>query len=142
MRRRTFLAAMAMLAGCSGSDDGSNDETEQSTPDESTPTETPEPTPTPTEAPTEFVVRIIYDGEWQGSLSVTGGGSSDSRSIEGAGEQTIEIEREVDIISVNAQKQDDSSGELTVQILRNGEVAAESSTSAEYGVAQTSQSFV
>jgi hypothetical protein len=47
----------------------------------------------------------------------------------------------VDIVSVNAQKQDDSASTLTVEIRHHGEVVAEASTSAEYGVAQTSTRF-
>lgn len=89
----------------------------------------------------EFAASILYSGSWQGALSVTGGGSSTSESISGTGTQTIEITGDVDIISVNAQKQDDSAEELAVQILYNGDVAAEASTTSEYGVAQTSESF-
>lgn len=98
------------------------------------PTSTPEPVP-------EFSVRISYSGSWQGALSVTGGGSSQSESISGSGTESIEITGDVDIISVNAQKQDDSSSDITVQILNDGGVVSEASTSSAYGVAQTSQSF-
>lgn len=99
---------------------------------ESTPTSEPQP---------EFAVRIIYSGSWQGALSVTGGGSSQSESVSGTGTEMIEITGDVDIISVNAQKQDDSTEEITVQILHDGEVVSEASTSSAYGVAQTGQSF-
>jgi len=81
-----------------------------------------------------YQVEISYSGEWQGSIA--SGGSS--RSVQGSGSDTIEIEGSPDIISANAQKQDDSSDELTIQILQDGEVVKESSTSAEYGVAQVS----
>jgi hypothetical protein len=97
------------------------------------------PTPTPAQV-SEFGVRISYSGGWQGALSVTGGGSSQSQSISGSGTETIEITGEVDIISVNAQKRDDSRAEITVQILRSGAVVAESSTSSAYGVAQVTES--
>lgn len=89
----------------------------------------------------EYAVRIVYSGAWQGAVSITGGGSSKSKSISGTGTETIGITGDVDIISVNAQKKDDSFSQLTVQILYNGDVVSESSTSAEYGVAQTGQSF-
>lgn len=89
----------------------------------------------------EFAVRVIYGGSWQGAVSVTGGGSSQSESISGTGTRMIDITGNVDIISVNAQKQDDSSAELTVQILHEGDVVVQSSTSSAYGVAQVSESF-
>jgi len=79
-------------------------------------------------------VEISYSGEWQGSIA--SGGSS--RSVQGSGSDTIEIDGSPDIISANAQKQDDSSDELTIRIVLDGEVIKESSTSAEYGVAQVS----
>ena len=44
------------------------------------------------------------------------------------------------LISANAQKKDGSSNELTIQILKDGKVVKESSTTAEYGVAQVSAS--
>lgn len=89
----------------------------------------------------EFSVRIVYSDSWQGAISVTGGGSSQSESISGRGTERIEITGDVDILSANAQKQDDSSSELTVEILHNGDIASEASTASAYGVAQTSKSF-
>lgn len=89
----------------------------------------------------EYAVRISYSGSWNGALSVTGGGDSSTKSISGSGTETIEVTGEPDIVSANAQKQDDSSGTLTVEIIHNGEVVAESSTTSAYGVAQTSHSF-
>lgn len=84
------------------------------------------------ESASTYEVQVNYDGEWQGSISA--GGSS--RSVQGSGSETIEVDGSPDIISANAQKQDDGSGELTIQILEDGEVVEETSTSAEYGVAQ------
>ena len=81
-----------------------------------------------------YQVEISYSGEWQGSIA--SGGSS--RSVQGSGSDTIEIDGSPEIISANAQKQDDSSDDLTIQILQDGEVVKESTTSAEYGVAQVS----
>jgi hypothetical protein len=109
-----------------------------------TPEPTPEPTPTPAPEPAEptFDIRVEYDGEWQGAISVTGDGSSSTRSVSGSGTTTIEVEQSpVQIISANAQKQDDSGATLRIQILRNGDVVAEATTDAEYGVAQVSESF-
>lgn len=107
-----------------------------------TPTETATPTPTPTPTPTEepetgFQIRISYDGEWSGTIGTLG----NSRSVDGSGTETFDIkESNPDTVSTNAQKQDDSSGTLTVQILKNGDVVKESTTSAEYGIAQTTYS--
>lgn len=109
-----------------------------------TPEPTPEPTPTPAPEPAEptFKIRVEYDGEWQGAISVTGDGSSSTRSVSGSGTTTIEVDQSpVQIISANAQKQDDSGATLRIQILRNGDVVAEATTDAEYGVAQVSESF-
>jgi len=86
-------------------------------------------------------VRVAYAGEWSGALSVTGGGESTSRSISGAGTETVEVTGTVDIVSVNAQKRDRGAGGLTVQVRHDGAVVAESSTTSEYGVAQASESF-
>jgi len=88
-----------------------------------------------------FAVRISYNSSWQGSISVTGAGSSQSESISGTGTRTIEITGDADIIAANAQKQDDSSSRLTIQILHNGDIVSEAGTTAAYGVAQTSRSF-
>jgi hypothetical protein len=95
---------------------------------------------TPDPAP-EFSVRISYSDAWQVALSVTGSGTSQSESISGRRTETIEITGSVGIISVNAQKQDDTGNELTVQILHTGDVVAEASTRSAYGLAQASQSF-
>ncbi|WP_254535261.1 hypothetical protein [Halomarina litorea] len=81
-------------------------------------------------------VRIQYDGQWTGSISA--GGSA--RSVDGSGTETIDIDDSASIVSANAQKQDDRSGTLTIQILSNGEVLKESSTSAAYGVASVTAS--
>lgn len=83
-----------------------------------------------------FEVKVDYDGEWQGSISA--GGSS--QSVDGSGSDTIGVDGSPSIISANAQKQDDSSSTLTIQILKDGEVVKEASTSAEYGMAQISYS--
>lgn len=79
-------------------------------------------------------VRVVYSGAWSGSLSTDSGMS---RSIDGEGTGVIPIdEDDIDLVSANAQKQDQSSEELTIQILHNGDVVGETSTTAEFGVAQ------
>lgn len=113
-------------------DTEAGDTTEEPAPE----TEAPE-----TEAPDSgdsggegYQVRISYDGEWQGALGKEG----ETRSVDGSGTETFDIEGDAFVVSANAQKQDSGSGELTVEILKDGEVVAEQSTTAEYGVASTS----
>jgi len=81
--------------------------------------------------------KILYDGSWQGALGTVGG----QRSISGQGEGHLPVDNNANIVSGNAQKQDSGSGTLTVQILVDGEVIAEQSTSGEYGVAQVSENI-
>lgn len=153
MERREYLAAigaigLGSIAGCTedtGDESGGRDTTEtpntESPTAEATTTEAPETEEPTTEAQTTeqtsssevtYQVRIQYRGEWSGSV----GGDSSVRSVDGSGARTFDIEGDPFIVSANAQKQDDSSDTLTVQILEDGEVVAERSTSAEYGVAQ------
>lgn len=110
-----------------------------------TTTVTASPTPTATTKTTRtprdtYAIQITYDGDWAGALSVSSSGGSTSRSISGSGDKTITVYRP-DVISVNAQKQDDRPTRLTLQILHNGRVVAESSTWAAYGVAAVGESF-
>lgn len=80
----------------------------------------------------DIEVRVQYEGDWSGSISAGG----QSRSVEGSGAKTIGVEAsDAMVVSANAQKDDDSDRELTIQILIDGEVVQESSTTAEYGIA-------
>lgn len=85
-----------------------------------------------------FAIRVQYSGSWSSAASVSNSQESTSQSYSGTGTETIEITGEPDIISANAQKKDGSSETLIIQILEDGEVIGEASTSSEYGVAQTS----
>ena len=51
---------------------------------------------------------------------------------------TFDIPSNTTFVSVTAQKMDESSDKLTVQILKDGQVVAEKSTTAPYGVADVS----
>lgn len=86
-----------------------------------------------------FAIRIEYSGSWSGAASVSNSQGSTSESYSGTGSETIDITGNPSIISANAQKKDDSSETITIQILKNGDVVSEASTSSEYGVAQTSK---
>jgi len=88
--------------------------------------------------PSQYVsFKVLYDGGWQGAL----GTESGQRSISGQGDSHLPVDNDANIVSGNAQKQGGGSGNLTVQILVDGEVISEQSTSAEYGVAQISENI-
>ncbi|ELZ08593.1 hypothetical protein C479_14678 [Halovivax asiaticus JCM 14624] len=75
-------------------------------------------------------IRILYDGEWSGAI----GEESATRSVDGSGDDTLDVSDDTMIISATVQKEDGSNTELTVQILEDGEVVSEQSTSSEFGV--------
>lgn len=76
-------------------------------------------------------LKVITDGEWDGSVLV----GSTSKSIDGSGTETIALDgSSFDMVSATIQKKSGGSDDLTVQIIKNGEVKKEESTSAEYGV--------
>lgn len=89
-------------------------------------------------------VEVEYDGNWQGAVGSGGNTRSVSRSSisygapQGYSTSYITIDGDANIVSANAQKQDDSNEELTIRIVHNGEVVEEQSTSSAYGVAQVS----
>jgi len=84
----------------------------------------------------KYEVRIVYSGEWHGSI----GDASGSKSIEGFGPRSYEIEGIFP--SVVIQKMEDNNNILTVQILKNGTLLKEESTSASYGVAMVTSSDI
>lgn len=141
MNRRRYLAlsgmGLALLAGCtSGDTEPADEETSTEDPEETT-ASTNEPSPEESadgssEQDSAYQVRISYDGEWTGSIA----GDGSSRSVDGSGTETFDVDGDPFIVSANGQKQDDSSGELTVEILQDGDVIARETTSAEYGLAQ------
>lgn len=105
----------------------------------STPTTVSGGATTTAPVPEVVQVRVSYDGEWSGSIGPTGS----SRTVDGSGERTfdVEIEDGWDAVSAVMQKQDDGDDEMVVQLIYNGEVVQESSTSAAYGTASVTQSF-
>jgi len=141
MDRRKFLTAasaisITAIAGCSGEPDSqdSTDGGDSSSSEESTDAEgsTESQSDSSGSDDSSYQVRISYDGDWSGSI----GGDGSSRSVDGSGTETFDIDGDPFIVSANAQKQDDSSDVLTVEILQGGEVIARQTTSASYGVAQ------
>lgn len=87
--------------------------------------------------PSSASARMKYDGEWSGAVESAGS----TRSVNGTGTETFEFDVVPTVASVTAQKKDGGDGTLTVQILGDGEVLKESSTSDPYGVASVSHSF-
>jgi PGF-CTERM protein len=86
----------------------------------------------------DYQIRVAYGGDWSGNVGTDGS----SRSVDGSGTETIDIDaQEGDIVSANAQKDDDSSDELSVQILRDGDVIQQTNTTAEFGVATVTTSL-
>jgi len=72
-------------------------------------------------------VKVIYEGSWSGAIVDSDG----IRSISGSGTETFSVSGTV---SANAQKMDGSSREITIQIIRYGNVVEEQSTTSAYGI--------
>ena len=81
-------------------------------------------------------VHIIADSEWSGSIGDAGSQSS----YDGSGEDTIDLGDGGNIVSAVIQKKTADSSELKVEILKDGKVVKEGSTTAEYGVVTVSTS--
>ena len=72
-----------------------------------------------------YQVKIIYDGYWYSQS----GTPNYLEETSDTGNKTIKLDSASwDEVSVSVQKQDESSDKLTVQILRNGNVVSENST--------------
>ncbi len=76
--------------------------------------------------------RVLYGDSWQGAMGEEGS----TRTIQGAGNSHLSVSDDAFVVSGNAQKQDDSSNELIVQIIVDGNVIAEEATTGDFGVAQ------
>jgi len=85
----------------------------------------------------KVVIKVEYDGEWQGAYGDVYG----IVSWNGNGAKTVTLDRASDaylwIVSANAQKKDNSNGILTIKILKmDGTILKQASTSSPYGMAQ------
>lgn len=146
MQRRRYLAVVgaALVAGCGGGgDEATATETEAET---DTQSETAEPTQTGTGTPTatpepSLQVRVSYPDNWSGTIQVNAEGSMENRSISDRGEEVYDLNPEASVVSVDVKKEDNSLRTITVEILRNGEVIAEDSTSEEFGTAEVRMTF-
>lgn len=76
-------------------------------------------------------VKVIYSGSWDGAV-----GTVDStNSVSGSGTTVLNIDGSSwDMCSAVIQKKDSGSGKLTVQIIKDGNVKKEGSTTSSYGV--------
>lgn len=84
-----------------------------------------------------YQVRITYDGEWSGAVGAVGSTSS----YDGSGSDTIDVgEVSYDIVSAVIQKRDSGSGELKVEILKDGVVVKGGSATSTYGVVSITSS--
>ena len=79
-------------------------------------------------------VHIITDGEWSGSI----GDTSSQSTYDGTGEDTIDIKDAQTVVSAVIQKKGGDSSELKVEILKDGKVIKDGSTTGEYGVVTVS----
>lgn len=87
-------------------------------------------------SPDEATFTVEYFGRWAGSVST----GESSQSISGDGRNSYTI-TDPTIVSGNAQKRDNRESTLTVSISVNREVVAQTSTRAQYGLAQVSHTF-
>ena len=106
------------------------------TPDTNTATTTDDSTNDTVEQPKGVQVHIISDGSWSGSIGDLGGQST----YDGSGEDTIDLGDAESVVSAAIQKQTGDSSELKVEIIKDGKVIKEGSTTAEYGVVSVSTS--
>ena len=79
----------------------------------------------------DIQIRVTCDGDWQGSVGV---GSSQA-SYSGSGDKLINLDGDSsDIVAAAVQKQDSGNGKLKVEIIKDGKVVKDASTTSEYGV--------
>lgn len=81
--------------------------------------------------------QVDYEGEWVFAYSTR----DRTGSFEGADFRTLEIDDEVEAVSIAVQKADDSDGELTALVLLDGRIMAEGSTSESFGIAEATHSI-
>lgn len=80
-----------------------------------------------------FSVHVTYDGSWAGAVGQPGS----MQSVSGSGSKTIDVDGSPEIVATTVHKTDDSTGELTVQIVEDGSVVKEASTTSSESVTVT-----
>jgi hypothetical protein len=90
-------------------------------------------------------IEVEYNGDWSGAAGSGGNTRTVSKRSSVVSRSTdtayVNISDDASIISANAQKQEANSDTLTIRIVHQDEVVAEQSTSADYGVAQVSETI-
>lgn len=130
-----FLIALVVVivavSGCTSSDTTSTDDTSsnETSTDETSNSQSSNTNP-------NVVVKVTSDDSWSGSIYDDSG----SRSVEGTGNKEFDLGSNPGIVSVTFQKSG-SSGSLTVEIIKNGEIVKSQTTTAEYGVVSVSETF-
>lgn len=147
MHRRSYIGFVgaALLAGCQSDGEASPTATDTDTPASTataTATDTPTATSTPTPTPEESIqVHVVYTDTWSGTIRTRSGGSVDNRSIADRSEQVIDIDTDIETLSVEVQKDDSSRRTLSIQLIHNGEVIDEDSTDEPFGEVSVSADF-
>lgn len=90
-----------------------------------------------TSRPTRIAVRVRYPGDWSGSIET----DVSSRTISGAGRDTVRLENSPSVVLANVRKLEKNRRRLTVEILKNGRVVAKSSTRRPNGRVSATHSF-
>jgi len=80
-------------------------------------------------------IKIIFPNDWSGTIGTDG----NTYSVEGSGNETFEMEGRNVVATI--QKKDNGNGSLTVQILHDGDVLEEQTTTAGNGVVRVSHIF-
>lgn len=76
-------------------------------------------------------IKVTCDGQWHGSVAV----ESTTESYSGYGDKIINVDADSsDIVGVAFQKEDSGNGKLKVELIKNGKVVEEESTTDDYGV--------
>ena len=148
VKRRNVLCGVSSglalaVAGCTGSGDdespsSESDSDQQDTEQDAEPGEPQQGEQSPSAQqggdvpPVEIV--IDYWSDWSGNISTP----ESSMSVQGYGKDGWKIDGYPASVSVVAQKEDDTRDPLTVEIYVDGSLAAEQSTTAEYGVVRLS----
>ncbi|WP_331233306.1 hypothetical protein [Natronorarus salvus] len=81
--------------------------------------------------------QVDYDGEWAMAFST----HDRTISVVDEGFTTFEIDDDPTVISVVAQKADDSADELTTRVMLDGDIVTDATTGEPFGIAQATHSF-
>jgi len=91
---------------------------------------------TATTTSTESYIEISYpEGSWDGSITLASGNNEEEINFDGSGTKRFDLSNySGKDVYVHAQKNDDSSGKLSVIVVINGETKLTQSTTEGYGI--------